>query len=125
MQSKSNNHCYYEYYSDNDILDIYRVKDYKYKTSLELEEGVILDIDKDNVPVSLEILDASEIFKIKDKDLLSNIQELDMRIEVTEEVIRVDVDLSFNSTKERTSSLKSIILNSIKVPVMQTNLVSS
>ena len=125
MQSKSNNPCYYEYYSDNDILDIYRVKDYKYKTSLELEEGVILDIDKDNTPVSLEILDASEIFKIKNKDLLSNIQELDMRIEVTEEVIRVDVDLSFNSTKERTSSLKSIILNSIKVPVMQTNLVSS
>jgi len=125
MQSKSNNPCYYEYYSDNDILDIYRVKDYKYKTSLELEEGVILDIDKDNTPVSLEILDASEIFKIKNKDLLSNIQELDMRIEVTEEVIRVDVDLSFNSPKERTSSLKSIILNSIKVPVMQTNLVSS
>jgi uncharacterized protein YuzE len=124
MQPKSDNNCYYEYYTDNDILDIYRVKNYKYKTSLELEEGVILDIDKNNIPVSLEILDASEIFKIKDKNLLSNIHELDMKIEVTEEIIRVDVELSFNSSK-KSFSLKSIILNSIKAPVMQTKLVSS
>ena len=124
MQPKSDNNCYYEYYTDNDILDIYRVKNYKYKTSLELEEGVILDIDKNNIPVSLEILDASEIFKIKDKNLLSNIHELDMKIEVTKEIIRVDVELSFNSSK-KSFSLKSIILNSIKAPVMQTKLVSS
>jgi len=124
MKSKSDNHCYYEYYNDNDILDIYRVKDYKYKTSLELEEGVILDIDKNNIPVSLEILDASEVFQIKDKNLLSKIHGIDMKIEVTKEVIMVDVDLSFNTPKKR-FSLKSIILNSIKAPVMQTKLVSS
>ena len=125
MQSKSNNYSYYKYYNDHDILDIYRVKNYKYKTSLELEEGIILDIDKNDIPVSLEILDASEIFKVKDDQLLNHINEVDMRIEITEEVIRVDVELSFNTSEKITSSLKSIILNSIKAPVMQTKFVSS
>jgi len=125
MQSKLNTRCYYEYYNNHDILDIYRTKNYNYKTSLELEEGIILDIDKNNIPVSLEILDASEIFKIKDKNSLNQIHEVDMRIEITEEIIRIDVDIRFNTPKKRTSSLKSIILNSIKAPVMHTQFVSS
>jgi len=125
MQSKVNTHCYYEYYNDHDILNIYRVRDYKYKTSLELKDGVILDIDKNNIPVSLEILDASEIFKVKNKGFLNDIHEVDMKIEITEEIIRLEVELTFNTPKKKTSSLKSIILNSIKAPVMQTKLVSS
>jgi len=110
-----------EYYPDKDILFIKVFDGYDYKISLELEEGVILDFDMNNNPVALEILDASEIFKLKDNDLLNHIKKLNINVEVTEKVIRVKVKIEFN-VQNKVSSLKSIVLNTIKVPAMQTEL---
>jgi len=111
------------YEHDIDILDIDIVDDYDYKTSLELETGIILDFDKNCIPVSLEILAASKIFKVN-KDLFNNLKKTDMTIEITEELIKVEVELEFN-VQSKISSLKSMVLNTINAPVMQTALASS
>ena len=123
MQSK-NMKAVTKYYSDKDIFFVKVFDGYDYKTSLELEEGVILDFDINKNPVALEILDASEIFKLKDNDLLNHIKKFDMNIEITEEVIRIKVKIEF-SVQNRISSLKSMVLNTIQAPVMQTELASS
>ena len=117
MKATTNYEC------DIDILDINILDDYDYKTSLELETGIMLDFDINNLPVSLEILDASKVFKVK-KDLFSNIKKVDMLIEVTEELIRVEVELEFN-IPSKISSLKSMVLNTIKAPVLQAELATS
>ena len=104
-----------EYYPDKDILFIKVFDGYDYKISLELEEGIILDFDMYNNLIALEILYASEIFKLKDNDLLSHIKKLDMNVEATDKLIIVKVKIEFN-VQSGSSSLKSIVLNTIKVP---------
>ena len=113
-----------KYYIDEDIFLIKTFDKYEYETSLELEEGVILDFDINNNPIALEILDASKIFKLKDKNLFNSIKKLEMNVEATEELIRVKVEIEFNQ-KNKISSLKSYVLNTIKAPVMETEIVTS
>ena len=45
-----------------DILFFRVIKDYNYKESIELNAETILDLDENNIPVALEILNASEVF---------------------------------------------------------------
>ncbi|MCL2116157.1 MAG: hypothetical protein FWH29_08040 [Methanobrevibacter sp.] len=47
-----------------------------------------------------------------------------MNVEITEEVIRINVKIEFN-IQNKISSLKSIVLNTIQAPVMQTELATS
>ena len=56
-----------------DVLGIRVVDDYTYNRSIELQEGIILDFDENNVPVALEILDASKLLKLPNKHYLTNI----------------------------------------------------
>ena len=55
-----NNKIVYDYNSQGDSLFIYCVEDYEYEVSLELDNGVILDIDKEGKPVAFEFLNASK-----------------------------------------------------------------
>jgi uncharacterized protein YuzE len=54
--------------------------DYEYKESVELDERIILDFDKNDISVALEILDASKIFDVPDKQYLSNKESVNMSI---------------------------------------------
>ena len=54
----------YSYDSSFDILVVKVKRDFTYAKTVEMDEGVLLDFDINNVPISLEILDASKIFKV-------------------------------------------------------------
>ena len=51
-----NNKVVYDYDRQGDSLFIYCVDDYEYEISLELDNDVILDIDKEGKPVAFEFL---------------------------------------------------------------------
>ena len=50
----------YRYDYAYDVLAIKVTRPFKYDKTVEMDEGVLLDFDEQNVPVSLEILDASK-----------------------------------------------------------------
>ncbi|MDR2830670.1 MAG: DUF2283 domain-containing protein, partial [Methanobrevibacter sp.] len=102
MRSKKNILINADYDYKYDIFTITKKEKYDYKTSLELETGVILDIDENNNPVSLEILDASKVFNVRNKKNLVNFNDVNMSIKVTEQVISVEVKVStmFHQKKE-------------------------
>jgi hypothetical protein len=81
----------YEYHSDT--LGIRVTNKYKYKESVELKKGLILDFSSDNVPVALEILDASKLLRIK-KSALRNITNVRMNINISDDLISLDLSIS-------------------------------
>ena len=62
----------YDYDEFCDNLGIKIDEKFKYLESVEMEDGIILDFDVNNRPVSLEILDASKRLNIP-KESLNNI----------------------------------------------------
>jgi len=113
----------YDY--QHDILGIRVVGGYKYKESVELEEGVMLDFNKDNIPIALEILDASKVLNIPNKQCLSNRKNIQMNISISDEIIKVCLEVVVKiHNKEETMSVNSSTINYINAPTMQTELAS-
>jgi hypothetical protein len=77
----------YDYIADS--LLFYINEDYKYKRSVRLTDDVILDFDEKDVPVALELLNASKIFSVNKSSLLQPVG-LDMNIFVGEDRIKID-----------------------------------
>jgi uncharacterized protein YuzE len=108
-----------DYDKENDILFLKSQEHYEYKESLELGTNVILDFDKNYVPVALEILDASELLKV-DKSSLKNLEHLEMTVEINEDLVLVKAFflVSLNKkTVEKPFDAKTI--NDISLPHMQ------
>ena len=63
----------YMYDYSSDVLGVKVKNDFIYHETVELEDGVLLDFDKNDVPVSLEIMDASKRFNIP-KSSLNHLQ---------------------------------------------------
>ena len=59
----------YMYDYSSDVLGVKVKNDFIYHETVELEDGVLLDFDKNDVPVSLEIMDASKRFNIPKSSL--------------------------------------------------------
>lgn len=105
----------------SDSLFFYITEDYEYKRSLRLDKDIILDFDKNNIPVAMEILHASQRLKI-DKVNLKDLMGLNMNIEVGKDHIHIkaafniiirnkSMPLEFNAEGE----------NSINLPSTETN----
>ena len=62
-----------KYYKKDDIL-ILRFSDKPVDDSFEIE-NTILEVDKDNAPVALEILHASQFFNIASKELPNDVKQ--------------------------------------------------
>ena len=69
MKLKENNtqEVIYKYDSSSDILGIKVNRDFTYDETVEMDDGLLLDFDVNNVPVSLEILDASKRLNLPKK----------------------------------------------------------
>lgn len=52
------------YYYESDILYLHKESSYHYKESVEMGAYIILDLDVNNTPVAVEILDASRFFNV-------------------------------------------------------------
>lgn len=109
-----------------DVLGIRVVDDYKYKESVELEEGIILDFDENNSPVALEILDASKVLKISKKQFLDKKTCIHMNICISDEVILVKLTVSIEIHNRKASMpIDLSAINNINAPVMQTELLTA
>ncbi|OPY26000.1 MAG: hypothetical protein A4E27_00789 [Methanobacterium sp. PtaU1.Bin242] len=77
----------YDYLTDS--LFLYSDEEYRYKKSVRITADVILDFDQDDVPVALELLNASKILHVK-KSSLNEPVGLDMQICVGEDTIKLE-----------------------------------
>jgi uncharacterized protein YuzE len=71
-----------------DSLLFYINEDYKYKRSIRFNEDIILDFNDKDVPVALELLNASKTFNVK-KHFLKQPVGIKMDIFVGEDVIKL------------------------------------
>lgn len=77
----------YDYLTDS--LFLYSDEEYRYKKSVRITDDLILDFDQDDVPVALELLNASKILHVK-KSSLNEPVGLDMQIRVGEDTIKLE-----------------------------------
>ena len=92
MRENNPQEVIYRYDSSSDDLGIKVTRDFRYDETVEMDDGILLDFDVDNVPVSLEILDASKRFGL-DKGSLKNIICLDVDICVDEKSISINATI--------------------------------
>ncbi len=120
-----NNKVVYDYDRQGDSLFIYCVEDYEYEVSLELDNDVILDIDKDGKPVAFEFLNASKIFNL-DKSYFNNLSKITIKSNITEESINLKVQLIVPIHNEiQTFGMNRISTNLNDLPSMEDELVTA
>ena len=120
-----NNKIVYDYDCYGDSLFIYCVEDYEYEVSLELDNDVILDIDKDGKPVAFEFLNASKIFKL-DKSFFNNLAKINIQSVITEETINLKVQLIVPvHNKQQTFGMNRITTNLNGIPSIEAELVTA
>ena len=115
----------YSYDSSCDVLVVKVKRDFTYAKTVEMDVGVLLDFDINNVPISLEILDASKIFKVP-KGSLNNPSSFNMNVFVNEDSIKIDVimEVVIDYHHENTK-LDSLVNNYANIPSMETTLSSA
>ncbi len=115
----------YSYDASFDILVVKVKRDFTYAKTVEMDEGVLLDFDINNLPISLEILDASKIFKVP-KGSLNNPSSFNMKVCVNEDSIKIDVimEVVIDYHHENTK-LDSLVNNYVNIPSMETTLSSA
>ena len=115
----------YSYDSSCDVLVVKVKRDFTYAKTVEMDVGVLLDFDINNLPISLEILDASKIFKVP-KGSLNNPSSFNMNVCVNEDSIKIDVRMSLlNEYHHENTKLDSLVNNYANIPSMETTLSSA
>ncbi len=115
----------YNYDSSCDVLVVKVKRDFTYAKTVEMDEGVLLDFDINNVPISLEILDASKIFKVP-KGSLNNPSSFNMNVFVNEDSIKIDVIMEvLVDYHQKNTKLDSLVNNYANIPSMETTLSSA
>ena len=115
----------YSYDASFDILVVKVKRDFTYAKTVEMDLGVLLDFDITNVPISLEILDASKIFKVP-KGSLNNPSSFNMKVCVNEDSIKIDVRMRLlNEYHHENTKLDSLVNNYANIPSMETTLSSA
>ena len=119
-----NNKVVYDYDRQGDSLFIYCVEDYEYEVSLELDNDVILDIDKEGKPVAFEFLNASKIFNL-DKSYFNNLAKITIQSNITEAInLKVQLFVSVHN-KTQTFGMNRIATNLNGIPAMESELVTA
>ena len=112
----------YMYDSSSDVLGIKVIRDFQYGETIEMDDGLLLDFDEDNIPVSLEVLDASKRFSLP-KESLKNIICFKMDVCVDEKSISIDATLGvLVENVENTQFVKSFASNLTNIPEISTQL---
>lgn len=110
----------YDYPSDN--LGIKVTHNFEYDETVEMDEGILLDFDVDNVPVSLEMLDASKRLGL-DSESLKNIVCLEVNILVDEKSISLNAVIGvLMDDIEKKQVFKSFTSNHTNIPKISAQL---
>ena len=97
-----------------DICTITVKDDFNFGKSLEIEDGVILDLDENNIPISIEILDISLRLGIEKSEIKSS--DVSMKILCSEDILEITIDFYY---KEFNQTFNSKIANKFSIPSMQ------
>ena len=104
----------YDYSSD--VFGVKVKNDFIYHETIELEDGVLLDFDKNDVPVSLEIMDASKRFNIP-KSSLNDLKFFNMTVVVDNKFITINVVIGvLIHNNENKQILESFTVNKYGIP---------
>ena len=115
----------YSYDASFDILVVKVKRDFTYAKTVEMDVGVLLDFDINNLPIFLEILDASKIFKVP-KGSLNNPSSFNMKVCVNEDSIKIDVRMRLlNEYHHENTKLDSLVNNYANIPNMEATLSST
>lgn len=106
----------YMYDYSSDVFGVKVKNDFIYHETVELEDGVLLDFDKNNVPVSLEIMDASKRFNIP-KSSLNDLKFFNMAVVVDNKFITINVVIGvLIHNNENKQILESFTVNKYGIP---------
>lgn len=101
-----------------DICTITVKDDFNFGKSLEIEDGVILDFDENNIPISIEILDISLRLGVKKSEIKSS--DVSMKILCSEDILEITIDFYYKiEEKEFNQTFDSKIVNKFNIPSMQ------
>ena len=116
MKENNIQNIIYKYDDSSDILGIKVNRKFEYGQTIEMDEGLLLDFDVDNVPVSLEVLDASKIFNISKKGL-ENIVFFKMEVCVEDRLISLNAAICvLMDDIENTKSIEFFTANNNNIP---------
>lgn len=109
----------YVYDYDNDLADITVNNDFSYKKSIELDRGIILDLDENSIPVAIELISPSKILGIDKKYLIS--PDIGILINVNDDLIRFEIKFTyFIREKEFNVFFRRSIANNYGIPSIKT-----
>ncbi|WP_295608961.1 DUF2283 domain-containing protein [uncultured Methanobrevibacter sp.] len=124
MNKENSYEVEYMYDESADILGIKVTRDFTYHETIELDEGLLLDFDEDNVPTALEMHDASKRLNVS-KNSLKKIIFCKMKVIVDTKSISINAIFGVkNHNKENKHELESFTSNNYNIPNMETNLVT-
>ncbi|WP_404808404.1 DUF2283 domain-containing protein [Methanobrevibacter smithii] len=113
----------YMYDYSSDVFGVKVKNDFIYHETVELEDGVLLDFDKNNVPVSLEIMDASKRFNIP-KSSLNDLKFFNMTVVVDNKFITINVVIGvLIHNNENKQILESFTVNKYGIPNITADLI--
>jgi uncharacterized protein YuzE len=101
----------YEYDFSSDALAIDIHNNIEYYDTLTLDKNIIIDIDKNKSPLSIEILNVSKVLDVE-KNLLTKSSLHDLQINKEEEKIVIDITILIHiGNKAKINSLDSYMIN--------------
>lgn len=77
-----------------DLIDFACEREFKFKRSVNLGEGMFLDFDEKDMPVALELIGASKILRVHGKHLID--PNLNVHIEITRNLIKIEIKLKYS-----------------------------
>lgn len=88
----------YDYRGDS--LFLYVDEDYNHKKSIRIIDDIIMDFDNNDIPVAIELLNASKMLNIK-KSALKQPIRLDINIHVGKDVIKLEANFLISIHKKQ------------------------
>ena len=126
MNAKDENLFESDYKYDNtyDVLAIKVKRPYNYSKTVEMEEGVLLDFDSQNIPVAIEILDASERFNVP-KYSLKDLICFNMNVSINPKSININMKVGvIIHNEEQSHCIDMFTTNFTSIPSLETELVT-
>ena len=119
-----NKYITYKYDSEADAISI-KVENYEHEESIELNNNVIMDLNKEKQFIGLEILSASHVLKTT-KVSLENIVNIVLYLKVTDYEIFINGIFTLPvSGHEEIKVTNASILNDINIPKLDINLITA
>jgi len=113
----------YDY--ENDILFFYKNNE-DYEFSEILNKSIAMDFNKNDNPIGIEILDASEQFKTK-KLHLNSVKKANVKISINEQDIKLSIKLLVEIHNKQTplENVNIVENNNLKIPNIETNMATA